>query len=84
MSIRTTDVQASAEGCRCPISETAGFIVTIEGRPYASFAERQYAEQAVGMWLGVIDGAGEPIPYEQRQRRAWRGISGRKVEIVER
>jgi hypothetical protein len=68
----------------CPIPGGARFVVTIDGRPYAAFLDRFYAEQAVQMWLGEIDGAGLPVPHTDRESRTWRAIRGRKVQIVER
>jgi hypothetical protein len=62
----------------------AHFVVTIDGRPYAEFRDLYCAEQAVGIWLGEIDGAGLPVPREEREKRAWRAILGRSVAIVER
>jgi hypothetical protein len=68
----------------CPISERARFIVTIDGKPYASFVDRSCAEQAAGIWLGEIDGTGQPVPLHERHRHAWRAVQGRRVEVVER
>jgi hypothetical protein len=67
-----------------PMPDNARFVVTIDGRPYAGFRDRFCAEQAVGMWLGEIDGAGLPVPLKDRAGRAWRAILGKKLAIVER
>jgi hypothetical protein len=72
------------KGVGCPISKEARFVVKIDGRPYAGFLDRFYAEQAVKLWMGEIDGNGLPVPYEDREGRAWSGIRGRRVEIAER
>jgi hypothetical protein len=67
-----------------PMADDGRFVVTIDGKPYANFRDRAYAEQAVGMWLGEIDGNGMPIPQTERAKHAWKAILGRRVEIVER
>src|SRR5689334_8697511 len=67
----------------CPIPEEAHFVVTIDGRPYAAFVDRSYAERAVKMWLGEIDGNGEPVPNHERKGPTWRALRGRKLDIVE-
>jgi hypothetical protein len=67
-----------------PMPDDARFVVTIDGKPYAGFRDRFCAEQAVGMWLGEIDGAGLPVPPKDREARAWRAILGKTLAIVER
>jgi hypothetical protein len=86
MSIHPNNkTNGTTEAMICPIpSDGARFIVTIDGKPYAGFVDRFYAEQAVKMWLGEIDGAGLPVPFPEREIRAWPAIRGRRVEIVER
>ena len=83
-SDRKLRMVGNTEPGACTVSTSARFVVRIDGEPYASFVDRACAEQAVRMWLGEIDGAGLPVPREERARRAWRAIHGRTVEIVER
>jgi hypothetical protein len=76
---------ASSGTTICPVpSHDALFVVTIDGKAYAGFVDRRYAERAVEMWRGEIDGAGAPIPAWDRERRAWPAVRGRKLDIVER
>jgi hypothetical protein len=63
--------------------ESASFVVTIEGRPYAGFVNRAYAEMAVGLWSGEIDGNGLPVPPHERAGRGWPAARGRRLEILE-
>jgi hypothetical protein len=63
---------------------TASFVVTIDGKPYAGFVSRASAELAVAMWLGEVDAYGEPLPPHERGLRGWRAVRGRRLEIVER
>jgi hypothetical protein len=65
--------------CTC-----AQFIVTIDGKPYAGFLTRAYAEMAVGLWSGEIDGGGLRIPLQLGGRHGWVAARGRRLEIVER
>jgi hypothetical protein len=83
MSIHHISDAAGPHGV-CPISDRARFIVTIDGKPYASFLDRSCAEQAAGMWLGEIDGNGLPVPAHEQHRHAWRAVQGRRVEVIER
>lgn len=64
--------------------ETAAFVVTIDGKPYAGFVTRACAEMAVLLWTGEIDGIGNPIPPSERGRRGWLAVRGKSLEIVER
>jgi hypothetical protein len=63
---------------------SADVIVVIDGAPYAGFVNRAYAEMAVGLWSGEIDGNGNPIPWEERPSRRWPAIRGKVLAIVER
>jgi hypothetical protein len=47
-------------------------IVTIDGRPYAGFADRAMAEEAVKLWSGEVTGS------------SWPAVRGRTLPIVER
>lgn len=64
--------------------ERADFVVTIDGKPYAGFVTRAYAEMAVALWSGEIDGMGNPVPVYERARHGWSPARGRRLEIVER
>jgi len=64
--------------------ENAAFVVTIDGRPYAGFVSRAYAEMAVALWSGEIDGKGDRIPFDQRSHCGWAAARGRHFEIVDR
>jgi hypothetical protein len=81
---RSSKAAGSSAGTVCPVPDGARFVVTIDGKPYAGFLDRSYAEQAVGLWLGEIDGAGLPVPAQDREKRAWPAIRGRNVQIIER
>ena len=59
-------------------------VVTIDGKPYAGFVSREYAQQAVHMWTGIVNGCGFPVPVEQRERAGWPAVRGRVLDIVER
>ncbi len=89
MSIPTSAPQAERHAQRpvAPIRpipfEGAAFVVTIDGRPYAGFINRSYAEMAVGLWSGEIDGFGEPVPPRDRARHGWAAVRGRRLEIVD-
>ena len=64
--------------------ESAHYVVTIDGRPYAGFTSRACAEEAVALWTGNIDANGEPVPAHARERHGWAAVRGKRVEIVER
>jgi hypothetical protein len=61
----------------------ARVVVTIDGRPYAGFADRATAEEAVKLWSGeVID---EDIRITPRRAApGWAAVRGRTLGIVER
>ena len=61
----------------------ARVVVTIDGRPYAGFADRATAEEAVKLWSGeAID---EDIPIApRREALGWAAVRGRSLGIVER
>jgi hypothetical protein len=58
--------------------------VTIDGKPYAGFVTRAYAEMAIRTWTGEIDGIGNPVQFSERGRRGWSAVRGRSLEIAER
>lgn len=62
--------------------ERADFVVTIDGKPYAGFVNQIYAEMAVGLWSGEIDGNGNPVPQNERVRHGWPAARGHVLEIV--
>jgi hypothetical protein len=64
--------------------DRASYIVTIDGKPYAGFVTREYAEMAVALWTGEIDGAGVAIPANARPHRGWPAVRGRPLEVIER
>jgi hypothetical protein len=64
--------------------ENAPFVVTIDGKPYAGFVTRAYAEMAILLWRGEVDGIGNPVPVAERGQRGWSAARGRALEIVER
>ena len=69
--------------CAIPAG-SASVIVTVDGRPYAGFVNRACAEEALRMWTGEINGAGLPVPDEQRARAGWPAVRGHALGIVER
>ncbi len=81
MNINAMTQSAEVRAIPC---ESASFIVTIDGKPYAGFVSRACAEMAIATWLGEVDADGEPIPPDQRGRHGWRAVHGRRLEIVER
>jgi hypothetical protein len=85
MNARNGHLADSRTSTIAPVaSETAPFVVTIDGKPYAGFVDRFSAEQALQMWRGEIDAGGEPVPPAERERRAWPAVRGRELSIVER
>ena len=78
---RPKDDQAPIPSIACT---GADFVVTIDGKPYAGFVSRAYAEMAVGLWSGEIDGMGNPVPLYERARHGWLPARGRRLEVVER
>lgn len=75
--------QIPNEICSVPC-DGARFVVTIDGKPYAGFADREAAQNAMKLWAGEIDGAGNPIPPGDRARRGWKAVRGRRLEVLER
>ena len=65
-------------------SESASFVVTIDGRPYAGFVNRASAESAVRLWSGETDGGGLPVPPHERDRHGWPAARGRLLAVIER
>jgi hypothetical protein len=63
---------------------SARFIVTIDGRPYAGFIDRDCAEDAIRLWCGEINGSGFPVPHEQRDVAGWPAVRGRSLDGIER
>jgi hypothetical protein len=63
---------------------SARVVVTIDGKPYAGFINRACAEEAVRMWTGEINGAGLPVPDQQRAGAGWLAVRGHAFSIVER
>jgi hypothetical protein len=61
----------------------ARFVVTIDGSPYAGFAGRTTAEEAVKLWSGEMTGGGIPIS-SSTGAFGWSAVRGRKLAIVER
>jgi len=64
--------------------ESAEVVVTIDGKPYAGFINRAYAEMAVGLWSGELDSNGLPVAPHQRKTPGWPAAQGRRLEIIER
>ena len=62
----------------------ARFVVTIDGRPYAGFVNRDCAEQAVRLWAGEVNGCGVPVPDAQRAQSGWLAARGHCLAVVER
>ncbi len=62
----------------------ARIVVTIDGRPYAGFLTRAYAEDAIRLWTGEVNGIGIPVPPEHRSACGWHAIQGHVLEVVER
>jgi hypothetical protein len=57
-------------------------VVTIDGKPYAGFVSREYAEEAVRLWTGLTNGCGFPVPVNQRDRSGWIAVRGRILDII--
>lgn len=62
----------------------ARVIVEIDGRPYAGFANRAAAEEAVRLWSGEMTGGGLPISARYAASAGWRAVRGHLLTIVER
>jgi hypothetical protein len=77
---RAQDLLRSIKAIPCSGAE---FVVTVDGKPYAGFIDRAYAEMAVSLWSGELDGRGLPIPVEERTERGWPAARGRRLAIVE-
>jgi len=85
MSVHRTKIRAydpQQPICSIPC-QRADYVVTIDGKPYAGFVSRAYAEMAVGLWSGEIDGHGFPIAPDERARRGWPAVRGHHLEIVQ-
>jgi hypothetical protein len=61
----------------------ARVVVTIDGRPYAGFADRASAEEAVKLWSGEVTGGGVPISPRPGVS-GWPAVRGRALGVVER
>ena len=61
----------------------APVVVTIDGRPYAGFADRAAAEEAVKLWSGEVNGGGFPLSV-RHATSGWPAVRGRTLIIVER
>ena len=61
----------------------ARVVVTIDGRPYAGFADRATAEEAVKLWSGEVTGGGIPIS-SRPAASGWPAVRGRTLGVVER
>ena len=79
----TRDREASAPLPSIP-SANAECVVMVDGKPYAGFVNRAYAEMAVRLWSGEVDGMGNIVPLHERARHEWHAVRGRRLEIVER
>jgi hypothetical protein len=64
--------------------EGASVVVTIDGRPYAGFVNRAYAEAAITLWRGETDGMGLPVPSSERTRFGWPAVRGHELRVLER
>jgi hypothetical protein len=62
----------------------ARVVVTIDGRPYAGFANRDAAEEAIKLWLGEVTGGGLPISSRGPAAPGWAAVRGRMLHIIER
>jgi hypothetical protein len=62
----------------------AEVIVTVDGKPYAGFINRAYAEMAVGLWSGTLSASGLPIDVHEHTKPGWPAARGRCLAIVER
>ena len=68
----------------CPIPcERAEYVVTIDGKAYAGFVTRAYAEMAIQLWSGQVDGHGFPVAPGDRETHGWSAVRGRRFDIVE-
>jgi hypothetical protein len=84
-SMHLTELQTDLQNPIRPIPcESAEYVVTVDGKPYAGFVNRAYAEMAVGLWSGELDSNGAPVPAHQRTRPGWPAARGRRLEIIER
>ena len=63
---------------------SARVIVMIDGRPYAGFANRAAAEEAVKLWSGEVTGGGLPIPPHHPSAFGWPAVRGHTLVVVER
>jgi hypothetical protein len=62
----------------------ARVVVTIDGRPYAGFANRAAAEEAIKLWSGEVTGGGLPISSRDHGTSGWAAVRGHTLAIVER
>jgi hypothetical protein len=63
---------------------SARVVVMIDGRPYAGFANRVAAEEAVKLWSGEMTGGGIPLSSHDAPASGWSAVRGRTLAIVER
>jgi hypothetical protein len=80
-SLHPSDLLQAIRPIPCASAEV---VVLIDGKAYAGFINRAYAEAAVGLWSGDLDANGLPVPSHERGRPGWPAIRGHAVEIVER
>jgi hypothetical protein len=80
-SLRRKDAVQPIQRIACANAE---FVVTIDGKPYAGFISREYAEMTVALWSGELDGSGLPVPPHERAQHGWPAARGRRLEIVAR
>jgi hypothetical protein len=64
--------------------DTAPFVVTIAGKPYAGFYTRECAEEAVRMWSGERNGAGFVLRHDDRDDAGWPAVRGLSLAILAR
>lgn len=79
--VRPTDARHAIRPIPCA---SAQVVVTIDGSPYAGFANRQSAEEALELWSGEASGAGLPISARVPRTRGWPAVRGHVLAIVER